>query len=282
MRNSVEFLKMIKFSHSIFALPFALSSYCIACMQYSFSLKKLLWIIIAMISARSSAMGFNRLVDKNHDTLNPRTKNRILPNKKITPNITICFITFFCCLFIVSSLQLNFLCFILSPFALFIILFYSYTKRFTSLSHWILGVSLALAPMGSWLAVTGSFNITPVILSLGVLFWISGFDLIYACQDIAFDKKHKLFSIPSRYSIKMTFFLAICSSFLSLTMFITTGLINHFNQFYYLGIIIIGLIFIYQYIIIDISQFPKIKPAFFTVNLFISIIFFMATILGML
>ena len=206
LKKIVEYGRMIKFSHSVFALPFALSGALLAGTEAVLTWGKMFWIVIAMVSARSAAMGFNRLVDNKIDARNPRTRERHLPSGKISVSETSVFILVFSLVFIFSSWKLNMICFYLSPVALFVILFYSYTKRFTSFSHYILGLGLGISPIGAWLAITGYFAAEPVILSFAVLFWVSGFDIIYACQDYEFDKENGLHSIPKLMGLKMHYF----------------------------------------------------------------------------
>src|SRR5437762_10778063 len=193
-----KYFSLIKFSHTVFALPFAMIGYFLAVWQqgYGFSWKTFLLVLSCMVCARSAAMAFNRVADLKFDRENPRTAQREIPAGIITKNAALIFVITCCGGFILSAYFINRLCFRLSPVALAVVLGYSYTKRFTHLSHFFLGLGLALAPIGAYLAVTGKFHVLPILLGLAVLFWVSGFDIIYALQDEEFDRDQKLFSIP--------------------------------------------------------------------------------------
>ena len=197
----VTFGRMIKFSHSVFAMPFALAAFFLAVGRDGFDGQKLLWIIVAMVGARSAAMGFNRWLDADIDALNPRTANRELPTGALSKSQVLAFVLVSVAAFVGAAWQLNPLCFALSPIALVIVCGYSFTKRFTMLSHFVLGLSLAIAPVGAWLAVRGQFDLTPVLIGIAVLLWVGGFDILYSCQDVEFDHKLALHSIPVRFGI---------------------------------------------------------------------------------
>jgi len=270
MKDFITYFKMIKFEHSIFALPFALASMVLAAEGIP-SLKIILWIVVAMVSARSAAMGINRYVDADIDKLNPRTEDRHLPKNLITKQKTLFFIIVSVLIFILSAAMLNMLALILSPLPIIIFIIYSYSKRFTILCHIILGVSLALAPLGAWIAVTGSVSLTPILLSIAVLFWSAGFDILYAIQDIEFDKKSRLHSIPEALGVKSSLRLA---KLFHLTTFIFLILIGYANPnlgyIYIIGTIIIGIFMIYEHSLISASNLSKLDNAFFNVNAYIS------------
>ncbi len=274
--RGVEFGRMIKFSHSIFALPFALASAILAHRQYPVTWEKIFWITVAMVGARSAAMGFNRLVDREIDAANPRTKNRHLPAGRLTVNEARWFVMMFSIAFIYASYRLNLLCFYLSPVALAVVFFYSYTKRFTAFSHYILGIALGLAPVGAWLAVTGSFAWTPIILGAAVLFWVAGFDIFYACQDYEFDRQAKLHSVPKTLGIRKALLVARVSHIISFVLLFSLSEIVNLYFIYTAGMIIIAALLIYEHSLVHAEDLSRLDMAFFKMNGIISVIFFIA------
>ena len=272
-----NYLSLIKFSHTIFALPFALIGFTLAVSQkeYAFTWDKLLFVLLCMIFARSAAMAFNRYIDRDVDTANPRTaKIREIPNGTIKEKSALHFVIVNCILFMASSYLLNSICFILSPIALLVILGYSYTKRFTALCHLILGLGLSLSPIGSYLAVTAQFNILPILFSCIVLFWVSGFDIIYALQDQNFDKQYNLHSIPVLLGQKNALRFSRLMHFITATIILFIG-INYFTTstlFWTATTLFIGLL-INQHRLVKPNDFSKINIAFFTNNGIASIIF---------
>ena len=272
-----NYLSLIKFSHTIFALPFALIGFTLAVSEkeYAFTWNKLLFVLLCMIFARSAAMAFNRYIDRDFDTANPRTaKIREIPNGTIKEKSALHFVIVNCILFMASSYLLNSICFILSPIALLVILGYSYTKRFTALCHLILGLGLSLSPIGAYLAVTAQFNILPLLFSCIVLFWVSGFDIIYALQDQNFDKQFNLHSIPVllgqknalRFSRLMHIIAAAIILFIGINYFTTSTL------FWIATTLFIGLL-INQHRLVKPDDLSKINLAFFTNNGIASLIF---------
>lgn len=272
-----NYLSLIKFSHTIFALPFALIGFTLAVSQkeYAFTWDKLLFVLLCMIFARSAAMAFNRYIDRDIDTANPRTaKIREIPNGTIKERSALLFVIVNCMLFLGAAYLLNSLCFLLSPIALLVILGYSYTKRFTALCHLILGLGLSLSPIGAYLAVTAQFDILPLLFSCIVLFWVSGFDIIYALQDENFDKKLNLHSIPVllgqedalRFSRLMHFIAAVIILFIGINYFTTSTL------FWTATTLFIGLL-INQHRLVKPNDLSKINLAFFTNNGIASVIF---------
>ena len=201
MSTMKNYLSLVKFSHTIFAMPFALIGYFLGIQHTEFSLSKagiiLGLVLVCMVTARSAAMAFNRYLDRNFDAKNPRTAIREIPRGIISANSALRFVILSSVLFVIAAFCINRICFYLSPVALFVILFYSFTKRFTPLCHIVLGIGLSLAPIGAYLAVTGVFAVLPVLFSFAVVFWVSGFDVIYALQDVDFDQSQQLYSIPS-------------------------------------------------------------------------------------
>ena len=272
-----NYLSLIKFSHTIFALPFALIGFSLAVSQteYTFTWDKLLFVILCMIFARNAAMAFNRYIDRDVDTANPRTaKIREIPNGTIKKRSVLHFVILNCLLFMGNAYILNSLCFILSPIALLVILGYSYTKRFTALCHLILGLGLSLSPIGAYLAVTAQFNILPLLFSCIILFWVSGFDIIYALQDQNFDKQFNLHSIPVLLGKKNALRFSRLMHFITSVIIIFTG-INYFtnSSLYWIAtIIFIGLL-INQHRLIKPNDLSKVNIAFFTNNGIASIIY---------
>ena len=272
-----NYLSLIKFSHTIFALPFALIGFTLAVSQkeYAFTWDKLLFVLLCMIFARSAAMAFNRYIDRDVDTANPRTAEiREIPNGTIKEGSALRFVIVNCMLFMGAAYLLNSLCFLLSPIALLVILGYSYTKRFTALCHLILGLGLSLSPIGAYLAVTAQFDILPLLFSCIVLFWVSGFDIIYALQDENFDKRFNLHSIPVllgqknalRFSRLMHIIAAAIILFIGMNYFSTSTL------FWTATTVFIGLL-INQHRLVKPDDLSKINLTFFTNNGIASLIF---------
>ncbi len=270
-------LKLIKFSHTIFSLPFAVMSAFIAADGLP-GTRQLLLILGALVMARSCAMSFNRLVDARYDIHNPRTSYRI-QLQGLIGKTNLWFFTISCSLlFVVFAGMLNRLCLFISPLALLIIFGYSYTKRFTNLSHLVLGLSLALSPIGAWIGITGEIAIAPFILALAVLLWTAGFDIIYACQDLQHDTKTGLHSIPSKMGIKNSLIL---SSVLHFFMVIVLFIFMYFaklNFVFFGGVCFVALMLIYEHSLIKPHDLSKISLAFFTVNGIISVILMAVTL----
>jgi len=270
-----NYLSLIKFSHTIFALPFAIIGFFLAIyvMDYEWSWKIFGLVILCMVFARSAAMSFNRYADQDIDKKNPRTAQREIPAGILSSNSVLVFIIINSLLFVTTAFFINRICFFLSPVALAIILGYSYTKRFTSLSHFILGLGLSLAPIGAWLAITEKFDWLPIFYSLTVLFWVGGFDIIYGLQDEQFDKKHKLYSMPVRIGKKNALALSTFLHILSAGFILFAGYYAQLGIWYWMGSgIFIGLL-IYQHTLIKPNDLSKVNLAFFTTNGIASILF---------
>ena len=235
-----SYLSLIKFSHTIFAMPFAMIGYVlgIKIFNFKFSILNFSLVILCMIFARSAAMAFNRYLDKEFDKKNPRTAIREIPQGIISANNTLLFTLMSCALFLITCFFINKICFYLSPIALMIVLGYSYTKRFTSLCHLVLGLGLSLAPIGAYLAVTGHFSLLPILFSLSVIFWVAGFDIIYALQDEEFDKSQKLYSIPAWLGKTKALRVSEILHFLSTLAVIAAGFYGNFGWLYWVGILI--------------------------------------------
>jgi 4-hydroxybenzoate polyprenyltransferase len=269
-----KYLSLIKFSHTIFAMPFALIGFFLATKSHEFEWITLLYVVLCMIFARSAAMAFNRYIDRDVDTANERTaKIREIPNGTITPKNALLFVIVNSLLFIGITYLINPLCLALSPIALLVILGYSYTKRFTALCHLVLGLGLALAPIGAYLAVSGEFSIIPILFSFVVLFWVSGFDIIYSLQDEEFDKTQKLHSIPVLLGKKNALNLAKFLHFITILLLLQIGNYPEFGKFYWIGSCIFSALLIYQHTLIKHNDLSKINLAFFTTNGIASVIF---------
>lgn len=279
MSEIKKYLSLVKFSHTIFALPFALIGFTLALYEgHSFSIKLFLLVLVCMITARNSAMAFNRFIDRKFDALNPRTAIREIPAGIINPKNALFFIIINCVLFITATYFINTICFYLSPVALFVVLFYSYTKRFTPLCHLVLGCGLALAPIGAYLAVTGVFAWLPLLFSFTVFTWVSGFDIIYALQDETFDREHQLNSIPVLLGTKGALRFSEVLHIFSIAFVITAGFIGHFNFLYWIGAALFTGLVIYQHTIVKPNDLSRVNLAFGTTNGIASVVFACFTI----
>lgn len=275
-----NYLSLIKFSHTIFALPFALIGFFLGYKASDLGFQPLLLVavILCMIFARSAAMAFNRWLDRDIDASNPRTVVREIPSGLVSENAAFWFVMANSALFIITTYFINTICFVLSPVALLVILGYSYTKRFTALCHLVLGLGLALAPIGAFLAVTGYFAIIPVLFGASVLFWVAGFDVIYALQDEGFDRFQKLHSIPVVFGTYKSMNLSSFMHFICICLIITAVILST-QTFVSIGILaLIGLftfisLLVYQHLIIKPNDLSRINLAFFTTNGFASLIF---------
>ena len=265
-------LEMIKFEHTLFALPFAFLCAILAAEGLP-TVTQLVWITVAMIGARSAAMTFNRIADREIDAQNPRTANRELPSGKLSVGFAWAFLYVSIAIFLVAAYSLNWLTFALSPVALLFVLGYSYAKRFTALSHFILGAALAISPSAAWIAVRGSlFDEVPILLSLFVLVWTAGFDVLYACQDIDFDRKSGLYSVPARLGIARALWMARIFHFQGFVVLILLWLVTGMAWLSLAGVAAVGLLLFYQHTLIKPSDLSRMNAAFFTTNAFVSVI----------
>lgn len=262
-------LEMIKIEHTLFALPFAMMGALLAAKGLP-SLWQLGWIIVAMFGARSAAMAFNRLVDRDFDAANPRTKSRALPAGLVSVPFVIGFTVFSSALLIVAAAMLNSLSFYLSPLALLIVGFYSLTKRFTAWSHAWLGLALSIAPIGAWIAVTGQFALPPFLLGAAVVCWLIGFDIIYALQDVDFDRTTGLNSVPAKYGPKAALIIARVSHALMIAALIATGFVAGLGVWYYIGVGLAAALIAYEHAIIAPDDLKRLNIAFFNVNIAVS------------
>ena len=284
IKSAGDYFSLVKFSHTVFAMPFAMIGFALAVSgtENPFSIRLLILIILCMIFARNAAMGFNRLADRKFDSQNPRTDRREIPSGKISVSAAAMFIIANSILFIVSTGFINRLTFFLSPVALLIILGYSLTKRITYLCHFILGLGLSLAPIGAYISVTGTFNILPIIYSFIVLTWVSGFDIIYALQDDEFDRGHNLHSLPSSSGRKRAFTISVIVHFITFILIVAAGLAGKGNILYWTGaIIFIGLL-IWQHLLVKPDDLSRVTLAFQTTNGIASILYALFVILDMI
>lgn len=297
-----SYLSLIKFSHTIFAMPFALIGFFLAFVQlsnYATSvvpgwhttvyapnsrqlkfpigtteiITRFVLVILCMVFARSAAMAFNRYLDRRWDALNPRTAIREIPKGIITPKNALAFTIVNCILFITTTWFINRICFFLSPVALAVVLGYSYTKRFTPLCHFILGLGLSLAPIGAYLAVTGVFHWLPILFSLAVLFWVSGFDIIYALQDVEFDQSQNLYSIPAWLGKERALRVSEILHLLSASAVVAAGRLGHFGILYWIGVLIFIGCLVYQHSIVKPNDLRRVNIAFMTMNGIASVVF---------
>jgi 4-hydroxybenzoate polyprenyltransferase len=281
MSKIKHYLSLVKFSHTIFALPFACIGFTLALNEgFSFSLKLFLLVVLCMATARNAAMAFNRYIDRKFDALNPRTAIREIPAGIINPKNALYFIIINCILFVVATYFINSICFYLSPVALFVVLFYSYTKRFTPLCHLVLGCGLALAPIGAYLAVTGHFSWLPLLFSFTVFCWVSGFDIIYALQDEAFDREHHLNSIPVLFGTKGALRVSEVLHVFAVAFVMMAGYFGAFNIVYWIGTTIFTGLVIYQHTIVKPHDLSRVNIAFGTTNGIASVLFASFTIVS--
>jgi 4-hydroxybenzoate polyprenyltransferase len=270
-----KFLSLVKFSHTIFALPFAIIGFMLgtAVLEQPFSPKLFGLMLLCMVFARSAAMGFNRYIDREFDARNARTAIREIPAGVISPTAALLFVIISSVLFVATTWFINPLCFYLSPVALLVVLGYSYTKRFTWLCHVVLGIGLSLAPIGAYLAVTGVFNLLPLLFSFTVLFWVSGFDIIYSLQDEEFDSANNLYSIPSFLGKKNALLVSRFLHLASISFVIAAGIIGHFGFIYWIGAAFFLSMLIYQHSLVKPTDLSRVNLAFATTNGIASVVF---------
>ncbi|HUI41339.1 MAG TPA: UbiA-like polyprenyltransferase [Terriglobia bacterium] len=266
-------LEMIKFEHSVFALPFALTGAVLAVRGWP-SWRQVLWIVVAMVGARSAAMTFNRIADLKIDAANPRTRARALPAGHLSLGFAAGFTVISCGLLVLAAYELNPLAFELSPLVIALLLGYSYTKRFTFLSHLVLGACLGLAPVAAWIALRGSLNPAVLLLGAAVMFWVAGFDLIYACQDVEFDQREGLFSVPARFGIGTALWASGVLHVTMLGLLVTVARIEHLGWIAFAGLLLVAALLAYEHGLVRPSDLSRLNAAFFTLNGYISVLFF--------
>ena len=273
LHNLRTTLEMIKWEHSIFALPFALCGAMLAAGGWP-TAWQLAWIIVAMVSARSAAMAFNRLADAEIDAVNPRTQTRALPAGSLSRGFVGGFVTVSCLVFVLAASQLNRLTLWLSPVALAIVLLYSYTKRFTRWSHLVLGFALGVAPTAAWIAVRGSLDPRILLLTAAVTFWVGGFDVLYACQDYEFDVRNRLHSIPRYLGIAGALLVARLFHAGMMLLLVALVLSFHLGALGFAGVVVVGLLLAYEHSLVSRDDLSRLNAAFFTMNGVISVVFF--------
>jgi len=280
----VKYFSMVKFVHTIFAMPFAMIGYFLGVFYagVGFDWLTLLLVILCMVFARNAAMGFNRYADREIDAKNPRTDKREIPSGIIQPLKALIFVIFNAVAFVITCWFLNSLVFYLSPVALLVVLGYSLTKKYTSLCHFVLGIGLSLAPVGAYLAVTGSFDILPVMFSFLVLLWTAGFDILYALQDADFDVRERLFSIPAWLGIRRALHVSEALHVIAGILVIIIGVFWNFGIWYTIGAVIFLFLLMYQHLIVKPDDLSRVNAAFFTANGFASVVFAVFTILDMI
>src|ERR1022692_1250893 len=267
-------LEMIKWEHSIFALPFALCGAMLAAGGLP-AWRQLGWIVVAMVSARSAAMAFNRLADASIDAANPRTATRALPVGQLTPSFVSTFVLVACGIFVLAASQLNRLTLMLSPVALAVILLYSYSKRFTRWSHLFLGFALGIAPAAAWIAVRGSLDPRILLLTAAVTFWVGGFDVIYACQDYEFDRGHGLHSVPRYLGIHWALWVARVFHLVMLGLLIALVVTFGLGKLAMVGVAVVAALLLYEHALVRHDDLSKLNAAFFSMNGVISVVFFL-------
>ena len=274
--------RMIKFSHTLFALPFALAAVVLAHRTHPVTWSQLFWILVAMVGARSAAMGFNRVVDARYDGDNPRTADREIPSGRLSVRAAGTFVALSAGVFLLAAGMLGPLCLALAPAVLVVLCLYSYTKRFTAFSHIYLGLAIALAPLGAWIAVTGRFDWPVTILCLALWTYIAGFDILYACQDADFDRRAGLLSIPARFGPVAAFRVAALLHLAAFVFFFLIHLVFDMGPIYLAAVVLIGALLVIEHRLVRPDDLQRIQLAFFNVNSLIAIVMFAGILLDIL
>ena len=264
---------MVKFEHSVFALPFALLGALLAANGLPTGWQ-LFWIVVAMVGGRSAAMAFNRIADLRYDAANPRTAGRELPTGKLSLRFAWVFVVVSAAVLVVAAWQLNPLAFKLSPLVLGVLFLYSYTKRFTTLTHWVLGFCLGMAPVGAWIAIRGAFDWPVLPLALAVLFWVAGFDIIYACQDVEFDRRTGLYSLPARIGIGRALWVARGLHLGMVVLLLWLARMTGSGTLAYGGLAVVTVLLAYEHSLVRPTDLSRVNAAFFAVNGFVSVLLF--------
>ena len=272
---------MIKISHSVFALPFAFTGAVLAASGLPVPYQ-IFWIVVAMVGARSGAMGLNRIIDRKIDAMNPRTSMREIPAGKIQVRDAMLFTAISLGAMVFAAYELNPLCFILSPLAIGVLVLYSYTKRFTWAAHFVLGLAISGAPLGAWIAIRGTIDPQIIPLCFAVIFWLAGFDILYALQDIDFDRQHGLYSIPRRFGVERSLLLSRFFHAVTLCLFIATGVLFQLNFIYFIGLIIVVGLLGYEHSLVKPNDLSKLNMAFFNMNGYISITILIFTFISLM
>jgi len=280
MGKLTTYLSFVRFSHSVFALPFALTGALLAWRDHPFSWSQVAWIVVCMVSARSAAMGFNRLADVDHDALNPRTKMRELPRGVMSRVEAIVFVVIASAIFIYGASRLNPICLILSPIALAIVFWYSLAKRYTAYTQLFLGLAMAVAPVGGWLAAGGGGGVEPWLLGLAIGLWVGGFDILYACQDLDFDRGYGLLSIPTRFGVTRSIQLSRAMHVATVVAMAALWRVADLPPLYLVGVAIVAALLAYEQSLVSEDDLSQVKKAF-DLNGYVGIVYFVATALSL-
>jgi 4-hydroxybenzoate polyprenyltransferase len=280
MSKLATYFSFVRFSHSVFALPFALIGALLAWRDHPFTWMQILWIIVCMVSARSAAMGFNRLVDARHDALNPRTSMRELPRGAMTMTEATVFVVASSAVFVFAASRLGTLCFLLSPVALSIVFWYSLAKRYTAFTQFFLGLAMAVAPVGGWIAAGGGGGVEPWLLGLAIGLWVGGFDILYACQDVDFDRGHGLRSIPTRFGVRTSVTLSRVMHVATIVAMVALWRAAHLPPLYLAGVAFVASLLAYEQSLVSADDLSQVKKAF-DLNGYVGIVYFAATALSL-
>jgi 4-hydroxybenzoate polyprenyltransferase len=280
MRKLTTYLSFVRFSHSVFALPFALTGALLAWRDHPFSWSQVAWIVVCMVSARSAAMGFNRLADARHDALNPRTKMRELPRGAMSRAEATIFVIVSSAVFVYGSSRLNSICFLLSPVALAIVFWYSLAKRYTAYTQLFLGLAMAVAPVGGWIAAGGRGGAEPWLLGLAIGLWVGGFDILYACLDLDFDLGHGLRSIPARFGVSRSIQLSRAMHVAAVVSMVALWQVARLPALYLVGVAIVAILLTYEQSLVRDDDLSQVKKAF-DLNGYVGIVYFVATALSL-
>ena len=280
MTRLATYFSFVRFSHSVFALPFALTGALLAWRDHLFTWMQVLWIIVCMVSARSAAMGFNRLVDARHDALNPRTSMRELPRGAMTITEATVFVVVSSAVFVFGASRLGTICFLLSPVALGIVFWYSLAKRYTAFTQLFLGLAMAVAPVGGWIAAGGGAGPEPWLLGLAIGLWVGGFDILYACQDVEFDRGHGLRSIPTRFGVRTSVTLSRVMHVATIVVMVALWQVADLPSLYLAGVAFVACLLAYEQSLVSADDLSQVKKAF-DLNGYVGIVYFAATALSL-
>jgi 4-hydroxybenzoate polyprenyltransferase len=280
MSKLTTYLAFVRFSHSVFALPFALTGALLAWRNHPFGWAQVGWIVACMVCARSAAMGFNRLVDARWDAQNPRTAMRELPRGVMSSREAVIFVAVFAALFVGSASQLSTLCFVLSPVALAIVFWYSLAKRYTAYTQMFLGLAMAVAPVGGWIAAGGTWGAEPWLLGLAIGLWVGGFDILYACQDVEFDRRAGLRSIPTRFGVSNAILLSRLMHVLTIVAMLALWQVASLPPLYLAGVLFVAVLLAYEQSLVSDTDLSQVKKAF-DLNGYVGIVYFAATALSL-
>jgi 4-hydroxybenzoate polyprenyltransferase len=275
-----HYLSFVRFSHSVFALPFALTGALLAWRDHPFSWTQVAWIVVCMVSARSAAMGFNRVADADHDALNPRTRMRELPRGVMTRREAMAFVAVSSVVFVYGASRLNVVCLVLSPVALAIVFWYSLAKRYTAYTQLFLGLAMAVAPVGGWIAAGGGTGAEPWLLGLAIGLWVGGFDILYACQDLDFDRGYGLRSIPARFGVATSILASRVMHVATVAAMTALWRVAHLPPLYLVGVAIVAVLLAYEQSLVSDDDLSQVKRAF-DLNGYVGIVYFVATALSL-